>query len=379
MSNSDIKVQLVHLNGPLKGELQEFVSPVICIGRHPECQVVFPKDCTTLSRRHVEIRREGNRYKCIDLSTNGTLINGKKLKEAFLKDGDVLILGGKDGPKVSFLTARVAAGDVFPDPVKLNEPVQERVSASPSQSAAVVEESSRKDPAPLTPAKAAVPHADPPKQAPSIIPEPKSASVQPAPQIDRTPPPAEPEISVPMNYIIQHGASINSFNSLPVTIGSSDECDCVIRHPALLPCHARIFFKENQYWIKDLTGRGLLTVNLQPVQSEAPLLPDTCLALTPTGPKFQFLGEGRLAEIDTAGEKQPQSSADRKKRSKKKGSPDADASASGTGRILIWIVLIILGLGAAGAFWLYYAPSSFPVVFGNTPHQAVQQPEGETR
>jgi pSer/pThr/pTyr-binding forkhead associated (FHA) protein len=115
-----------------------------------------------------------------------------------------------------------------------------------------------------------------------------------------TPLPQEPIVSVAKSLVVQYGATLQSFNQLPVTIGSDDDCDCTLRHPALLARHAQIFYRDNQYWIKDLTGRDLLTVNLRPIQSEVPLQPDICLALTPEGPNFQYLGNGRLAEIDTA-------------------------------------------------------------------------------
>lgn len=98
-----IVVQLVHIEGPLKGEIQDFLESEISIGRHPSCQVQFPKDLTIISRKHAHIIREGNRFKLTDQSTNGTFLNGKRVTEAYLKSGDVLIFA-EDGPKVSFLT-----------------------------------------------------------------------------------------------------------------------------------------------------------------------------------------------------------------------------------------------------------------------------------
>ena len=102
-SKPKIIVQLVHIEGPFKGEIQELTEDTILIGRHPSCHVKFPVDYATISRKHATIVREGNRFKFKDQSTNGTFINGKKVKEAILKDGDVLIFA-KGGPKVSFLT-----------------------------------------------------------------------------------------------------------------------------------------------------------------------------------------------------------------------------------------------------------------------------------
>ena len=98
-----IVIQLIHMEGPLKGEIQEFNQSEIFIGRSDTCQVCFPKDLAIVSRVHARILREGNRFMLMDQSTNGTFVNGKRVKEAILKDGDVLLFA-EGGPKVSFLT-----------------------------------------------------------------------------------------------------------------------------------------------------------------------------------------------------------------------------------------------------------------------------------
>jgi pSer/pThr/pTyr-binding forkhead associated (FHA) protein len=46
------------------------------------------------SRRHAEIRRQGDDYVLVDLgSTNGTLLNDSPVKEATLSDGDRITIG----------------------------------------------------------------------------------------------------------------------------------------------------------------------------------------------------------------------------------------------------------------------------------------------
>ncbi len=83
-------------------------------------------------------------------------------------------------------------------------------------------------------------------------------------------------------------------------------------HPAVLDRHAQIFFSQDQYWIKDLTGQMLISINGQPVGGQpvggqpvgqpvhfqSPLTPEDLVALTPQGPTFRFLDGGRLAEIE---------------------------------------------------------------------------------
>ena len=103
-----IVVQIIHIEGPEKGRIQELTDPQILIGRHPDCQVRFPAELKSVSRRHATITREGNRFKLTDTSSNGTIVNGKRITEVFLKDGDVLTMA-QGGPKFSFLTKLGAA------------------------------------------------------------------------------------------------------------------------------------------------------------------------------------------------------------------------------------------------------------------------------
>ncbi|MGH2819064.1 MAG: FHA domain-containing protein, partial [Actinomycetota bacterium] len=61
---------------------------------------------SNVSRRHAELRREGEGWMLVDLgSTNGTLVNGKLAKEHRLKDGDRLAFGTNE---VLFKTAQKA-------------------------------------------------------------------------------------------------------------------------------------------------------------------------------------------------------------------------------------------------------------------------------
>ena len=256
-----IVMQLIHIEGPLKGEIQEFSKPEISIGRHPSCQVQFPKDLKIVSRKHARIIREGNRFKLINHSQNGTFLNGKRIPEAYLKDGDVLIFA-QGGPKVSFLT-KIEAGQRDIDTLT-----------------------------PVTP----VPPQMPPEMPPSV----PSAEPPPVPPIQPKPQPA-PNVSIQkiqVPLIIQYGPTLRSFNELPVTIGKGPGCDFILDHPSVSDQHAQLFFSQNQYWVKDLTGRQSVSINDQPINIKSPLTPDNQLALSPQGPRFRFLEGGRLAEIE---------------------------------------------------------------------------------
>ncbi|MBI4616623.1 MAG: FHA domain-containing protein [Planctomycetes bacterium] len=65
----------------------------VVLGRRRECQAVLADvEC---SGRHCEIRAEGGGHVLSDLgSTNGTLVNGKKIERVALAHGDEIALGG---------------------------------------------------------------------------------------------------------------------------------------------------------------------------------------------------------------------------------------------------------------------------------------------
>lgn len=254
-SRPHIIVQLVHIEGPLKGEIQEFSESEISIGRHSSCHLRFPKDATLISRKHARIVREGNRFKLIDHSSNGTFVNGKRVKETYLKDGDVLAIAER-GAKVSFLTKIV---DSMHD---------------------------MKGPPPST---------GPWKETP-MPPDLEEPVLQAHPEISVKEEVLVQNVQVPL--IIQFGPTLRSFKELPVTIGKNPSCDFTLDHPNILDRHAQIFFNQDQYWVKDLTGQKLVSIKGVPVRFEAPLSPDSVLSLSPQGPEFRFLGGGRLAEIE---------------------------------------------------------------------------------
>lgn len=265
----NIVVQMVHIQGPLKGEIQEFSQPLILVGRHPSCQVRFPADLTIMSRKHAEIVREGNRFKLVDHSTNGTFVNGKRLRETYLKEGDVLAFA-EGGPKVSFLT-------------KIKE---ESIEAQETLPPAQVQSSFASEP------------------------EPQEAGPQ---EISLSPPEPKRESEIIVQkaqapVIIQYGPTLLSFKETPITIGKTPNCDFVLDHPSVLDRHVQIFFHQNQYWIKDLTGQGMALVNRQSINLQVPLGSNDELALSPEGPFFRFLGGGRLAEIQETPQEAPPSS-----------------------------------------------------------------------
>lgn len=255
-----IVVQLVHIEGPLKGEILEFSKDEILIGRHPDCHLSFPRDLDIISRKHARIVREGNRFKLVDQSTNGTYVNGKPVQESYLKIGDVIMIAD-GGPKVSFLTK-----------IMESDPSADRPPAS--------------------------------QPAPTVRPQPVREQVpvaKPSNALSPPPPPSTKELlieKIKVPLVIQYGPTLRSFKKLPITIGKSSDCDVVMNYPAILDLHAEIFFSRNQYWIKDLTGQNRVLVDGTALQQPVPLAVESRIALSPQGPTFRFLAGGRLAEIE---------------------------------------------------------------------------------
>ncbi len=272
-----IVVQMIHIQGPHKGDIQEFTTDSIAIGRHPSCQLRFPVDFTAVSRNHAVIIREGNRFKIQDKnSTNGTYVNGKKITEAFLKDGDVIAFS-ETGAKVSFLT----------------QMQESRADAEPH-------------PAPVAPSP-------PPRAtAPSVV------AQEPEPDTEEI-----PVGTVRMPLVVQYGPTLRSFKELPIVIGKGGRCDLVLAHPALADRHIQVFYWQGRYWVKDLTGQRSVRINQSPIGVQAPLNTDDDLSLSPQGPVFRFLGEGRLAEIEQSSPEAGPPATDKDRQSPQQGEPGA--------------------------------------------------------
>jgi len=86
---------LVILSGVEKGKKILIVSRTTVLGRSVHCniQVKDPRS----SRSHAEIHREESGFSIVDLnSSNGTLVNGNKIKKARLKSGDRIIIGSTE-------------------------------------------------------------------------------------------------------------------------------------------------------------------------------------------------------------------------------------------------------------------------------------------
>ncbi len=86
------KMSLVITEGKNDPQRVPVDRDLFTIGKDPACDLVLQD--RTVSRRHLEIEKQGETYFVRDLkSTNGTMIDGTRIKEAFLSPGAIISAG----------------------------------------------------------------------------------------------------------------------------------------------------------------------------------------------------------------------------------------------------------------------------------------------
>src|SRR5260221_12382174 len=97
-------IRLTHLSGSLQGTSSSSPKAVIRIGRGADCDVRFDARLDSrVSTHHAEIRFDNGNYLVVDTgSSNGTLVNGKLVKQHKLRSGDKIVFGAQGGPEVKF-------------------------------------------------------------------------------------------------------------------------------------------------------------------------------------------------------------------------------------------------------------------------------------
>ena len=93
-----------HLDGPLAGQERVASADFATIGRHPTSEVPFdPESDVEVSIRHAAVFRQGGSFMIRDLgSTNGTFVNGRRVRsDRPLEPNDVIRLG-PTGPQLVF-------------------------------------------------------------------------------------------------------------------------------------------------------------------------------------------------------------------------------------------------------------------------------------
>lgn len=83
---------LIVQRGPGAGSRYLLDTDLVSAGRHPESDIFL--DDITVSRRHVEFRREGLTFRVSDVgSLNGTYVNRDRIDDALLQNGDEVRIG----------------------------------------------------------------------------------------------------------------------------------------------------------------------------------------------------------------------------------------------------------------------------------------------
>lgn len=112
-----MKVQLIVVQGKPEGKVIPLIGPTFRVGRGETCHL--KPNSEQVSREHAEFSVVGDRVTVRDLgSRNGTLVNGKALKETYtLKDRDLVQIGPltfavaiEDAPVAVKAAAPAAAG-----------------------------------------------------------------------------------------------------------------------------------------------------------------------------------------------------------------------------------------------------------------------------
>lgn len=84
--------QLIGITEDLKGETFPVKGPKATVGRVPDSTVRLAHE--TVSSRHAELVQQGDQWIVRDLNaTNGTFVNGSRITEATLHDGDRVQFG----------------------------------------------------------------------------------------------------------------------------------------------------------------------------------------------------------------------------------------------------------------------------------------------
>ncbi len=91
-TSSSKHASFIILGGLDVGSVVEIEGMEATLGRDPKCEIPLRDD--GISRHHAEVTRMGNTLVVRDLnSTNGTFIDGKRIDQATINDGDKVLLG----------------------------------------------------------------------------------------------------------------------------------------------------------------------------------------------------------------------------------------------------------------------------------------------
>jgi FHA domain len=103
---------------------------VIRIGRSADNQVVLYS--AVVSRHHVELRRTGVNWEVVNLGSNGTYLDGKRVTQMSLQNGAVIRLA-RSGPNIQIRMGEAALKEMAEIPASRPETPASSVSLIPTQ------------------------------------------------------------------------------------------------------------------------------------------------------------------------------------------------------------------------------------------------------
>jgi len=109
-------------------------EPVIRVGRSTDNDVVLYS--AVVSRRHVELRKAGDSWDIVNLGTNGTYMEGKRVDKVPVEDGAVIRLA-RSGPNIQIRLGLDALKDL-PEHLVSNRPALSR-SVPPSSATRMID------------------------------------------------------------------------------------------------------------------------------------------------------------------------------------------------------------------------------------------------
>lgn len=100
-------IRITLASGSEAGRVYEFSDsqPVVVVGRHPSCDVVFDAGATQVSRYHLAFERKLARYRLVMQADNPVWLDGEEAFEGDeLPAAALIALGGPDGPRLKVET-----------------------------------------------------------------------------------------------------------------------------------------------------------------------------------------------------------------------------------------------------------------------------------
>jgi len=249
-------IQIVHINGTRQGEIEHFLPGSLSFGRHPTCDIVFPRDALSVSRLHARLECNEHHCRLLGIGGNGTYVNGELVDNVTLKTGDVVTFS-QHGPKLSFIFQPATTKNVS-DKTEFHNPFNQ-------DNTDILRHI--KD---ITPV---------PGRAGSYITEYQKAAQNQA---------SEAEFTLLFDNQLRH------FKKRRIYIGAGNGSDFVIDHPRLLDQHALLYFSGSHCFITNTTALKLIWLNDDLVVSDTRLCVDDVITLNSGGPCLIYKGEGKF-------------------------------------------------------------------------------------